>query len=79
MNAFINGFYVGHEIYPGVYAEERVGQQWMIRKEDARGWPCRVGEIQVDIERNVYLARDPLGGEKGRASTLLTAVRLLLN
>lgn len=79
MNAFINGFYVGHEIYPGVYAEERVGLQWMIRKEDERGWPCRVGEIKVDVEQNVYLARDPLGGEKGRAATLLTAVRLLLN
>lgn len=46
MGVFVNGMYVGHEIYPGVYAEERTGPSWMIRKENECGWPCRVGEIK---------------------------------
>lgn len=79
MSAFVNGFFVGHEIYPGVYAEERVGQQWMIRKADASGWPCRVGEVRVATDSHDFLASDPLGGVKGRASSLQTAVRFLLN
>ncbi|GAA4502787.1 hypothetical protein [Pseudaeromonas paramecii] len=78
MGVFVNGMYVGHEIYPGVYAEERTGPSWMIRKENESGWPCRVGEIK-GAELGEFLACNCLGKERGRASNLMTAVRYLLN
>lgn len=46
MSVFVNGMYVGCEIYPGVYAEELAGPSWILRKENAQGWPCRVGEVK---------------------------------
>ncbi|WP_316675708.1 hypothetical protein [uncultured Tolumonas sp.] len=79
MSVFVNGFYVGHEVYPGVFAEERVGQQWMIRIQDAKGWPCRVGEVKIESTGGEFLASDCLGSIKGRASNMRTAVRYLLN
>jgi len=79
MSVFVNGFYVGNEVFPGVFAEERVGEQWMIRKEDDKGWPCRVGEVKKEPLGVEYLACDCRGDVKGRASTMRTAVRYLLN
>ena len=37
MSVFVNGLFVGSEIYPGVYAEALAGPSWMIRKENAQG------------------------------------------
>ena len=79
MSVVVNGFYVGNEVYPGVFAEERVGQQWMIRQQDSRGWPCRVGEVKIDAAGSEFLACDCRGDVKGRASNMRTAVRYLLN
>jgi hypothetical protein len=79
MSVFVNGFYVGHEVYPGVFAEERVGQQWMIRKQDDRGWPCRVGEVKINAAGSEFLACNCRGDVKGRASNMRTAVRYLLS
>lgn len=79
MSVFVNGMYVGHEIYPGVYAEELKGPSWMIRKENERGWPCRVGEVRGEAVPGEFLACSCLGLERGRANSLRTAIRLLLN
>jgi len=54
MSVFVNGMFVGSEIYPGVYAEELVGPSWMIRKENEKGWPCRVGEVKGNRENGVF-------------------------
>ncbi len=79
MSVFVNGMFVGSEIYPGVYAEELVGPSWMIRKENEQGWPCRVGEVKGNRDNGVYLACSCLGEVRGKAGSMHTAVRLLLN
>ena len=79
MSVFVNGLFVGSEIYPGVYAEALAGPSWMIRKENAQGWPCRVGEVKGSQETNEFLACSCLGDVMGRAVSMRTAVRFLLN
>ena len=56
MSVFVNGLFVGSEIYPGVYAEALAGPSWMIRKENAQGWPCRVGEVKGSQDSTEFLA-----------------------
>ena len=51
----------------------------MIRIQDAKGWPCRVGEVKIESTGGEFLASDCLGSIKGRASNMRTAVRYLLN
>ena len=79
MSVFVNGLFVGNEIYPGVYAEALAGPSWMIHKENEKGWPCRVGEIKGSPEAGEFLACSCLGDVKGRAYSMRTAVRFLLN
>ena len=79
MSVFVNGLFVGSEIYPGVYAEALAGPSWMIRKENAQGWPCRVGEVKGSQDTNEFLACSCLGDVMGRAVSMRTAVRFLLN
>lgn len=79
MSVFVNGMYVGHEIFPGVYAEALANASWMIRKENAQGWPCRVGEVRSALDAEEFLACGCLGDLRGRANSLRTAVRFLLN
>lgn len=67
MSVFVNGLFVGNEIYPGVYAEALAGPSWMIRKENAQGWPCRVGEVKGNQGLNEFLACSCLGDVMGRA------------
>ena len=79
MSVFVNGMFVGNEIYPGVYAEALAGPSWMIRKENEHGWPCRVGKVKAKGETGEFLACGCLGDERGRAYSMKTAVRFLLN
>ena len=79
MSVFVNGLFVGSEIYPGVYAEALAGPSWMIRKENAQGWPCRVGEVKGYADSGEFLACSCLGDVMGRAVSMRTAVRFLLN
>jgi hypothetical protein len=79
MSVFVNGLFVGSEIYPGVYAEALAGPSWMIRKENAQGWPCRVGEVKGSQDSTEFLACSCLGDVMGRAVSMRTAVRFLLN
>ncbi len=79
MSVFVNGMYVGCEIYPGVYAEELAGPSWILRKENAQGWPCRVGEVKGGQAGGEYLACTCLGDVRGRAYSLRTAAQFLLN
>ena len=67
MSVFVNGLFVGSEIYPGVYAEALAGPSWMIRKENAQGWPCRVGEVKGSQDSTEFLACSCLGDVMGRA------------
>ena len=79
MSVFVNGLFVGSEIYPGVYAEALAGPSWMIRKENAQGWPGRVGEVKGSQDSTEFLACSCLGDVMGRAVSMRTAVRFLLN
>ncbi len=79
MSVFVNGMYVGCEIYPGVYAEELAGPSWILRKENEQGWPCRVGEVKGSRDTGEFLACTCLGDVRGRAYSLRTAARFLLN
>ncbi len=78
MSVFVNGMFVGSEIYPGVYAEELVGPSWMIRQANDKGWPCRVGEVRTRPESGEFLACGCLGDERGRAFSMRGAVRYLV-
>lgn len=63
-------------IYP-VSMPRVVGPSWMIRKENEKGWPCRVGEVKGNRENGIFLACNCLGEVRGEAGSMTTAVRFV--